>query len=91
MLFAIFSGLTTEKPAAAAAAAAAAKKNLTTWTCFSYPMKKSQWVSGKKFKLFSSYKQKTIGGAKSAPPPVGIRVKSWVISQTGSVDGNISC
>ena len=67
--FAIFSGLTTEKPAAAAAAAAvAAKKNLTTWTCFSYPMRKSQWVSGKKFMLFSSYKQKTIGGGQIGPP-----------------------
>ena len=68
MPFAVFSGLTTEQTAAAAATAAAAKKNLTAWTCFSYQMRKSQWVSGKKFKLFSSYEQKTIGGGQIGPP-----------------------
>ena len=41
------------------------------WKCFWYQMRKSQLFSRKKFKAFSSYWQKTLGGAYSAPPPCG--------------------
>ena len=80
--FAAFISLMSGKSAAAAAAAAAAiKKFLIPWSWSLYKMRKSQWVSEKNFKWFSSYYRKTIGGGQYGPPPGTIRVNT-----TGKTD-----
>ena len=44
------------------------KKFLTPWSWSSYLMRKSQWVSEKNLKWFSSYYRKTVGGGIKCPP-----------------------